>query len=105
MAIDFADWLGPIDVVISVCASAPAAPIGTAPPVVMPGTAAAGGGAATDGAAVSEPFLFDFPKGESGTLFFSGGAIGFFGVSTTVGGAGLSSFATAAVVLTAGGAT
>src|ERR1051326_7184444 len=58
----------------------------------MPGAGCAGGGVATDGVAFSEPFLFDLPKGESGTVFFSGGASGFF-VSTT-GGAGFSIFAT-----------
>src|SRR5436305_13669291 len=83
----------------------PVPPIGTfAAPALVPGTAAglAGGGVATDGVAVSEPFLFDFPNGESGTVFFSGGAPGVFVVSTT-GGAGFSSFVTGAGVFTAGG--
>ena len=78
----------------------PEPPTGTAAPVVMPGAAGAGGGVATEGAAVSEPFLFDLPNGESGTVFFSGGATVFF-VSTT-GGAGFSILATGSLRLTAG---
>src|ERR1043165_927734 len=84
--------------------SPPSRPMTPEPPTgTGAATAGAGGGTATEGTAVSEPFFVDFPKGERGTVFFSGTAGGgFCGVSWTTGGAGFSIFATGSVCLIAG---